>query len=122
MAAQPSAGQKIAIVVLIVLFVGLLGVAFNMKSIVHRFESGRNEAFFTSMHESCLSSATQSAQAKGADVIALKPKIAAYCDCAVQEARNRIPPEQAESLDLTSPAGQSKMAEVAQACAGKLSQ
>ena len=122
MAAQLSAGRKIAIVVLIVLFVVLLGIAFNMKSIVHRFEGGRNEAFFTSMHESCLSSATQSAQAKGADVTALKPKIAAYCDCAVQEARNRIPPEQAESLDLTSPAGQSKMAEVAQACAGKLSQ
>ena len=122
MASQLSARRKIAIVVLIVLLGGLLGLAFNMKSIVQRFEGARDAAFFTSLHESCITSATQSATANGGDAVVLKPKIEAYCDCAVQEAKNRIPPEEAESLDLASAEGQSKMAEVAQACAGKLSQ
>lgn len=120
MAAQLSTGRKIAIGVAIFIFAAFLGVAFNMKSIMEGYKSGRDAAFFTGMHASCLTSAEQSVQANGGDVAALKSKIESYCDCAVQEAKNRIPPEMAESLDLNSAEGQSKLAEVVQACAGKL--
>jgi len=122
MVARLSTGRKVVVVVLIVLFAAFLGVAFNIDAIVEGFKKGRDKAFYTSMGESCVSSATQSAEANGADVAALKPKIAAYCDCVVQEAKNRFPPDQAASLDMNSAETQSKLTDLAQACAGKLTQ
>jgi len=122
MAARLSTGRKVVVVVLIVLFAAFLGVAFNIDAIVEAFKQGRDKAFYTSMGESCVRSATQSVQAKGADVAALKPKIVAYCDCVVQEAKNRFPAGEAASLDMNSAETQSKLTDLAQACAGKLTQ
>jgi len=117
-----STGRKITVVVLIVLFGAFLGVAFNIQSITEGYQRGRDEAFYTSMHDSCISSAMRSAQANGADAATIKPKVEAYCGCVVQEAHNRLPPDAAASFDLASIAGQSKMAELAQACAAKITQ
>lgn len=122
MAAPLSRGRKIVIGVVVVLFGIFLGVAFNMKSIIEGYKSGRDAAFFTSFRESCLSSAKQSVTSNGGDATALQPKIEAYCDCAIQEAKARIPSEQLQTLDPNSPEGQSKMAEVIQACLPKLTQ
>lgn len=115
-----STGRKIAVVVLIVLFGAFLGVGFNIQSITEGYKRGRDEAFYTNMHDSCINSGMRSAQANGADASTIKPKIEAYCGCVVQEAHNRLPPDAAASLDLASIAGQSKMTELVQACAAKI--
>jgi hypothetical protein len=122
MAAKLSIGRKIAVVFLIVVFGLFLGVAFNMDSIMAAYQQGRDTAFYTSLHDSCISSATQSAQANGMDAATVKPRVEAYCGCIVQQAHNRLPPDAAASLDLASAAGQSKMTELAQACIAQITQ
>ena len=122
MAAKLSTGRKIAVVFLMVVFGLFLGVGFNIDSIVAAYRQGRDTTFYTSMHDSCIGSATQSAQANGMDAATMKPKVDAYCGCIVQEAHNRLPPDAAASLDLASAAGQSKMTELAQACIAKITQ
>jgi hypothetical protein len=120
--ANLSPGRKIAVAALIVLFGAFLGVGFNMNSILAAYQQGRDTGFYTSMHDSCISSATQSAAANGADAVTIKPKVEAYCGCIVEEAHNRLPPDAAASLDLTSAAGQSKLTELAQICVAKITQ
>jgi len=117
-----STGRKIAVVVLIVFLGAFLGFAFKIQSITASYQSSHDEAFYTSMRDSCISSAMRSAQANGADAATIKPKVEAYCGCVVQEMHNRLPPDAAASIDLGSTAGQSKMTEVAQACAAKITQ
>ena len=120
--ANLSIGRKIAVAVLITVFGVFLGVAFNMNSIVAAYQQGRDQAFYTSMHDSCIVSATQSATASGAAAAAIKPKIDAYCGCLVDEAHSKIPPDVAASLDLTSDAGRAKLTELAQFCVAKVTQ
>ena len=117
-----STGRKTAVVALIVLCSAFLGFAFKVQSITETYQVISDEAFYTSMHDSCISSATRSAQANGADAATIKPKVAAYCDCVVQEAHNRLPPDAAAAIDFASVAAQSKMTELAQACAAKITQ
>jgi hypothetical protein len=122
MAAKLSVGRKVAAAVLIVVFGLFLGVGFNIDSIVAAYQQGRDTAFYTSMRDSCIRSATQSAQANGMDAATLKPRVDAYCGCIVQEAHNRLPRDAAASLDLASAAGQSKMTELGQTCSAKITQ
>jgi len=117
-----SIGRKIAVAVLITVFGVFLGVAFNIDSITAAYKQGRDTSFYTSMHDSCVVSATQSAAASGADAAAIKAKVDAYCGCIVAEAHNRLPPDNAAALDLTSDAGRAKMTELAQFCVAKVTQ
>ena len=117
-----STGRKIAVVVLIVFLGAFLGFAFKIQSITESYQLSDDEAFYTSMHDSCISSAMRSAQTNGADAATIKPKVEAYCGCVVQEAHSQLPPDAAAAIDLASIAAQSKMTELAQACAAKITQ
>jgi hypothetical protein len=100
MAADPTTDRKIRFAVMFAGLVALVVAVLNMPSIIDGFKRGREDAYYTSMRDSCIRTATETAEAGSSDTATIKPKINNYCGCVTDATRVRMP--ELASLDPNS--------------------
>jgi hypothetical protein len=100
MATAPTTARKIRAAVALAGLVALVVAVLNISSIIDGFKRGREDAYYTSMRDSCVRTATETVQAGNSDAATVRPKINDYCGCVTDMTRVRMP--ELASLDPNS--------------------
>lgn len=116
MAADPTTARTIRLAVMLAGLVALVVAVLNMPSIIDGLKRGREDAYYTSMRDSCIRTAAETVQAGSSDTTTIKPKINNYCGCVTDATRAGMP--ELASLDPNSldSATQARLQDIIKSC------